>query len=159
MPKLVFYIVLPLAIVGFFISPLRGKICISEFQLSDPQQQIDAALDYYVEYLARKHDFQDPVPPRKIFRQISPPFSTVTDFKARFPDCCKIVSFSDSEFLPPGWFEWSIGDVGSHVKIDFSVPYFGDNGVPLEIAHQQVIPVSPCGSIRADVPRYPIGGM
>jgi hypothetical protein len=156
--KLVFYVAIPLVILGFFISPLRSRVCISEFRLSNDQQQIDAALEDYMKYL-RHGEFQDPVPPRKITRKIQPAFTTVDDFKTRFPNCCRILPFSNSDYFPPTWYEWLTGKVGSHVSVEFSVPYLGDRGEPLELAHRQAIPVSTCGSIKTDRFRTPIGGL
>lgn len=156
--KFVFYVVLPLAIAGFFISPLRGKVCISEFRLADPQQQIDAALEDYIRYL-RHGEFKDPAPPRKITRRIDPPFTTIEDLTNRFQNCCNLVRFSESDYGSPNWFEWLSGKVGSHVNIELQIPYIGDNGEPLRFAQSQVIPVSTCGSIRTDRFYTPIGGL
>jgi hypothetical protein len=145
-------------VVAFFVSPLRGQVCISQLRFSNDNEQVNAGLGDYIRYL-RQGEFQDPVPPHKIRRKTEPPFTTVENLKSRFPSCCRVISFSDSDYGKPSWYEWLSGEVGSHVRIVVDVPYFGDGGEQLSVRQMQIIPVSTCGTIATDQFYTPIGGM
>jgi hypothetical protein len=152
--KLVFYVAIPLAILAFFISPLRGRVCISEFRLTNDQQQIDAALNRYVESLRARRTFEDA---NLKVHEIATTHSTVEEFKSRFPQCCKVVEISDSEKIGTSQLTWITGDIGSFVAIEFKVPYRDAGGKLQEIAHWQEVPVSTCEKVATEVYFRPIG--
>jgi hypothetical protein len=154
----VFWLSLTVATVAFFVSPLRGHVCISQFRLSNESEQIEAALDYYVASLSNDVEFQDPHKP-KTRRLINPKFTTKENFKSRFPNCCKLVPDSESLVGESGWEAWLTGGVAKQVMIEFTVPYLGDLGEQREIAHQQTIPVSTCDTVRWDVFYTSIGAV
>jgi hypothetical protein len=155
----VFWLSLTAATVAFFVSPLRGHVCISQFRLSNESEQVEAALDYYVESLANDVEFRQRDKQQWNKRLINPKFTTKENFKSRFPNCCSVFPESESLQGKSGWEAWLTGKVAKHVMIEFTVPFLGDLGEQREIAHQETIPVSTCGTVRWDVFYTPIGGM
>jgi hypothetical protein len=167
--KFFFYVVLPLVTVVFFMSPLRGNVCISQFRLSDEKEQIEAALDYYVPSLSAKIDFEydDPETLNKDYKThlIEPRFTTKEDFKLRFPDCCSVTTVFKSVGTIWDWEAWLTGKTVAFVNVVFEVGYVNENSTAAIVHHYEQIPVSSCDAIEADVftngigrvAKYPFG--
>ena len=118
--------------------------CLAEGKFLSNEEKIDAAINYI-----NSRDRVPIISGNEIQYLVQIRYSSVSDFKAKNPDCCQVgMSGFYSETWPPTFKERVEGRYGDRVKVKFQLNYIDKNGVSSSKPEEWDYVIENCGGIR-----------